>query len=237
MNVNMEDLLDNVLFNKPIKPINKPIKESEINVTEILGEDGTPSSEEIVNNALGGSGTENTPAVPAPSINDTPQEPNPLDQNAKQPVEPIPEIDEDSVEALIKRSRKIAEKHNPKGPLVLEIALQLEGKSCGKLQIGSEEYDTITSWKIIFDKFGIKPSIVPNSIKSFRIDAATKCSQTESDSVGISVELSGDGETLGIQVFYNEDGNIMDSLEQALSEFDRRYREYIITIINEKVRE
>jgi len=119
---------------------------------------------------------------------------------------------------------------------VLEIALQLEGKSCGKLQIGSEEYETITGWKIILDKFGIEYKAVPEAIKSFRIDCETKYSQTENDSVGISVELSGDGETLGIQVFYNEEGNIMDDLEQALNEFNRRYREYIITAINEKVR-
>lgn len=230
--INMLDLLDNVLFDKPIKPTTKPIEETVIDVQKILGEaDGDGVDLLTPSDGGGGGQTGQQPTAPAPAPADgtTPED---------QSVQPIPDDSPKlgTLEDYIKRARKIVKVHEPKGDLVLEIALQLEGKSCGKLQIGSEEYETITGWKIILDKFGIAYKAVPEAIKSFRIDCETKYSQTENDSVGISVELSGDGETLGIQVFYNEEGNIMDDLEQALNEFNRRYREYIITAINEKVR-
>ncbi len=225
----MADLLDNVLFNKPIKPAVKPIEETIIDVKKILGE----ADEETLNQIAAEVGANQPAPAPAPEAEPTP--PAPAEQGAVQPI-PDEGPDTGTLEDYVKRARKIVKEHEPKGDLVLEIALQLEDRSCGKLQIGSEEYETITGWKIIFDKFGIEYKAVPDSIKSFRIDCETKYSQTENDSVGISVELSGDGETLGIQVFYNEEGNIMDDLEQALNEFNRRYREYIITAINEKVR-
>jgi hypothetical protein len=225
--ISMADLLDNVLFDKPIKPVVKPIVETEIDVKKILGE----ADEETLNQIAAEVGGQPESATPTP-------EPTPTEQSPSQTVQPIPDegVASGTLEDYVERARKITKEHEPKGDLVLEIALQLEEKSCGKLQIGSEEYETITGWKIILDKFGIEYKAVPDAIKSFRIDCETKYSQTESDSVGISVELSGDGETLGIQVFYNEEGNIMDDLEQALNEFNRRYREYIITAINEKVR-
>jgi len=230
---NMSDLLDNILFDKPIKPASKPIKESTIDVQKILGEAGEELLDPVQPGQDGGStapAPEASPETTAPEASSEPA--------ADTATKPIPDEGPEagSLEDFVKKARKIAKEHEPEGDLVLEIALQLENKSCGKLQIGSEEYETITGWKIIMDKFGIDYKQVPDAIKSFRIDAETKYSQTESDSVGISVELSSDGETLGIQVFYNEEGSIMDDLEQALNEFNRRYREYIITAINEKVR-
>jgi len=230
---NMNDLLENILFEKPLKPVVKPIKESPIEVEKILGEAG----EELLDPDPAASSDPTASLDPDPSA--APVTPAP-DQtaNPETPVKPIPDEGPQagSLEDYVKTARKRAKEHEPEGDLVLEIALQLESRSCGKLQIGSEEYETITGWKIIMDKFGIDYKTVPDAIKAFRIDCETKYSQTESDSVGISVELSSDGETLGIQVFYNEEGTIMDDLEQALNEFNRRYREYIITAINEKVR-
>lgn len=220
---NLNDLLDNVFFNKPIKK-SAEIKETIIDVSKILGEAEDDSTLDSIAST----------AVPEPTEPPTETAPS---ENGETKTQPIPEEDAmTNVDTFVKRARKIASKHEPKGELVLEIALQLEGKSCGKLQIGSEEYSTLTGWKIIFDKFGIKSKAVPESIKSFRIDCETKYSQTENESVSIAVELAGDGETLGIQVFYNEEGTIMDDFEQALNEFNRRYREYIISAINEKVR-
>lgn len=232
---NMSDLLDNILFEKPLKPIVKPIKESEIDVATILGEAGEELLDPVKPGQDGGTPAAAPEASPETQLLDPVQ---PEEDGAQQNVKPIPDEgpESGSLEEFVKKARKIAKEHEPDGDLVLEIALQLEGRSCGKLQIGSDEYETITGWKIIMDKFGIDYKQVPDAIKSFRIDCETKYSQTESDSVGISVELSSDGETLGIQVFYNEEGSIMDDLEQALNEFNRRYREYIITAINEKVR-
>lgn len=232
---NMDDLLNNILFEKPLKPVAKPIKESAIDVEKILGEAG----EELLDPDPAASSDPTASLDPDPAA--APTTPSPaLDQTTspETSVKPIPDEGPQagSLEDFVKTARKIAKEHEPEGDLVLEIALQLENRSCGKLQIGSEEYETITGWKIIMDKFGIDYKQVPDAIKAFRVDAETKYSQTESDSVGISVELSSDGETLGIQVFYNEEGTIMDDLEQALNEFNRRYREYIITAINEKVR-
>lgn len=231
MKVNMDNLLDNLLFNKPIK--NAELKETTINVNKILKEDDVTDQQQAQASA-----PETAPApeqqvqVPEPDPNAAP----PQTEQPQSQIKPIPDENKTPLDEYIKQARKIAHNHQPKGDLVLEISLELEDKDCGKLEIGSEEYETITGWKIILDKYGIKYNDVPNTIKSFRIDAQTKYSQTESDSVGISVELSSDGETLGIQVFYNEDGTIMDDLEKALDEFNRRYRDYIISAINEKVR-
>lgn len=230
--VNMLDLLDSILFNKPISPLKKELKETVIDVKKILGEADEATLDQIAAEVEQSSAVEQAPPPPSEPSSEQSTE---TDQSVIQPI-PDDGAASGSIDEYVKKARKIAKEHEPEGDLVLEIALQLENKSCGKLQIGSEEYETITGWKIILDKFGVEYKVVPDSIKSFRIDCETKYSQTESDSVGISVELSGDGETLGIQVFYNEEGNIMDDLEQALNEFNRRYREYIITAINEKVR-
>lgn len=210
--VNMEEWVDHLLFNKPIKK--KKIKESEVDIKKILEQD----EEEDVKKP-----EEKIPDEAPPEVAD------------KEPI-PEPAGEEKPIQQVIDAAKSKVIEHETDGDMVLELSMKIAGKSIGKLEIGSNEYATITNFNIIFNKFGINYKEMPNTIKSFSIIAQEVVSQTDRHNVSLQVEMI-DQETLGIQLFIDEQGIRFDVLEAAIKEFDRQYGINIIDTINKKIRE
>ena len=219
MKTTMEEIVDSVLYEKKIKRNKKVIKETEINIKKILEADDV---------------TDTGVVIPK----ETPEK-APITEPEKKDTDSIPDekpADEDkSIRQAIQKARDSVREHQAKGELVLEIALALNNNNIGKLEIGTEEYATITNFNIIFNKFGINYKDLPDAINQFSITTEEKVSTSDMHSVSIVVEMI-DEETYGIQVFIDEEGIRYDVLDAAIKEFDRQYGINIIDTINKKVR-
>lgn len=237
--ISMGDFIDSVLYEKPIKKAPKEIKESDIDVQAILeaGQEVTPAAAPAPANAPAAApaGPQDvTPGATAPQPQGSAAEPIPepvkKDKDGKSEEDKIQEI-KDTIEA----AKKAVKGHQPKGDVVLNLSMALQNNDIGKIEIGEDEYPTITNFNIIFNKFGINYKQMPDSVKSFKLAAEETISQSDHRSVSIMVEMV-DEETFGIQVFVDDTGLRFDDLTKAIQEFDRQYGTNILDTINKKVR-
>ena len=225
----MGEYVDLLLFDKKPEKKKKPLKESTIDVKNILEADAAaapPPAETAAD--LGAAPTTDQEA---------PAEPNATTPPAEEPKADVPDPSEerDVIKQTIEKARQTLKQHKIKGDMVAQIGLSLQGQDVGKYEIGSEEYATITNFNIIFNKFGLNFKQLPDSIKSFSLSAEETISQSFHHNVSIMVEMI-DEETFGIQVFIDDEGIRFDDLEAAIKEFDKQYGINIIDTINKKVR-
>lgn len=222
---NMSDFVDEILEGKKKKPLKKKeIKESEIDVNEIIAED-----EKVI-----------------PSDDDEEEKEEEKDEEETLPIPDEEETDQEeegplSKEDVVYKSQRAAKAHTMQGDSkVMEVSMSLDGKDLGKIEVGSDEYGTLTDINSILDLYDLSSAEVLNAeldVTSITITAQEEVSQSDSDkeNVSIMMRMNKDG-TLGINVLVNEIGQTFNDLNSAIAYFDRQYQSNILDTINKTAR-
>lgn len=223
---NMSDFVDELLeMKKKASQKKMKLKESEIDVNNIISED-----EKV---------------IPSDDAEDTDEEEDKEDEPKIEPIPDDKEEDEDGGEGLTKeklvyRSQKASKKHSPRGETkVMEVSMSVDGEDLGKIEVGNEEYGTLTDINSILDLYNLSANEVMDSnldVDAITISAQEEVSQSESDkeNVSIMMRMNKDG-TLGINVLVNEIGQTFNDLNSAVAYFDRQYQTNILDTINKKI--
>lgn len=143
----------------------------------------------------------------------------------------------DADDATAKESRKNASKRKPKGEKVLEIGLSIDGVDQGSMEIGSEEYGTITDMSALFDLFDISAANIidpEKTVKSFVLSAQEYASQTNENTLSIMMQSNKD-ETFSINVLVNEIGQTFSDIKKAIGYFNTQYQQSILDTINKEL--
>jgi len=143
----------------------------------------------------------------------------------------------DAEDATAGESRKSAKKRKPKGEKVMEVSLSLSGEDQGTIEIGSEEYATITDMSALMDLFDIDAGKLSNpetTVKSFVLSIQEFASQTNENSLSIMMQSNRD-ETFSINVLVNEIGQTFNDIERAINYFNTQYQQNILDIINKEI--
>lgn len=145
---------------------------------------------------------------------------------------------DDAEDATAKESRKTANKRKPKGEKVLEVGLLIDGVDQGTIEIGSEEYGTITDMSALLDLFDIAASNLTDpekTVKSFVLSTKESVSQSGENTISIMMQSNKD-ETFSINVLVNEIGQTFSDLVKAVEYFDTQYQQNVLDTINREVR-
>ncbi len=146
---------------------------------------------------------------------------------------------DDAEDATATASKEKADKREPKGEVVLEVSFMIDAVDQGKIQIGSEEYGTITDLSALLTLYDIssKKLLDPKTtVESFTLTAQETISQTDRNNVAIMSQLNKD-ETFSINVLVNEIGQTFNELGRAATYFNSQYQTNILDVINKSVRE
>lgn len=206
---NMSDVIDECLGVKKIKQKNE-IKKPIIDLKNILEQD----EDDIT----------------------LPDEESPEKETLNQETEQEPIVDK---KELIKSARQAAKDHEIKGDKILELAVKIDDHSLGNIEIGGEEYGTLTDVNSLLDLYSLSSNefINPKSkIKSLSITVQEEVSQTDKGNISLMMKMNKD-ETVSINVLVNEIGQTFDKIETAIQYFDNQYKTNILDVINKKVRD
>ena len=143
----------------------------------------------------------------------------------------------DADDATAKESRKDASKRKPKGEKVLEAGLAIDGVDQGTMEIGSEEYGTITDMSALMDLFDINASNLTDpekTVKSFVLSIQEYASQTNENTLSMMMQSNKD-ETFSINVLVNEIGQTFSDLPKAVNYFNTQYQQSILDTINKEL--
>lgn len=145
---------------------------------------------------------------------------------------------DDAEDATAKSSRKAANKRKPKGEKVLEVSLSISGVDQGTIEIGSEEYATITDMSALMDLFDIDAGNISDpkkTVKSFVLSIQEFASQTNENTLSIMMQSNKD-ETFSINVLVNEIGQTFSDIQRAVNYFNTQYQQTILDVINKETR-
>lgn len=202
----MEDLLNESLYGvKPKKKKKKKeIKETQVDVKEILGEAEKDENKDD-------EGTE----------------------DGKDDVSTL-----DSWDATAEASKDKADKKDAKGELVMTVSLIISDADQGKLEIGVDEYASITNINSLLSLYDIdtKNLIDPEkTTDTLELTAQEEVSTSDKNSMSLMMRSNVDG-TLSINVLVNELGQPFDNIDTAINYFNQQYQNNILNIINKKAR-
>lgn len=146
---------------------------------------------------------------------------------------------DDAKDATAKESRKAAKKRKSKGEKVMEVSLSISGVDQGTIELGSEEYATITDMSALMDLFDIDAGNITDpkkTVKSFVLSIQEFASQTNENTLSIMMQSNKD-DTFSINVLVNEIGQTFNDIARAVSYFNTQYQITILDVINKETRE
>lgn len=201
----MEDLINESLYGlKPKHKKKTQIKESEVNVKNILGE-----AEE-----------------------EKPKE----EKKQKEKGEEASTLD--ASDATAQGSKEKTKKKEAKGDLVMTVTLSISDIDQGKIEIGSEEYGSITNISSLLSLYDIntKNLIDPEkTTETLNLTVQEELSKSEKNNVSMMMRSNIDG-TISINVLVNELGQPFDNINNAINYFNTQYQNNILNIINKEIR-
>lgn len=217
---NLEDFLNEELLGiKPTSKKNtkKKIEWEESNPKDILGEDEEkkPKKSDDKEDDKNSSDDED-----ARSSDDDSNEPKPDDEEENFKIEPT------------------KPNHEPKGKKVMEFSLSLSDSDFGEVEIGSEEYASITNLSSILSFYEIdtKKLTDPNTTTETLKLAVKEVISQIGNSISLMMQLNTD-ETISINVLVNEMGQTFQDIGAAISYFDNQYQNNILNVVNKEVRD
>ncbi len=201
----MEDLINESLYGlKPKHKKKTQIKESEVNVKNILGE-----AEE-----------------------EKPKE----EKKQKEKGEEASTLD--ASDATAQSSKEKTKKKEAKGDLVMTVTLSISDIDQGKIEVGSEEYGSITNISSLLSLYDIntKNLIDPEkTTETLNLTVQEELSKSEKNNVSMMMRSNIDG-TISINVLVNELGQPFDNINNAINYFNTQYQNNILNIINKEIR-
>jgi len=208
----MEDLINENLFG--VKPTIKTkrksqIRESETNLKQILGEADEKNGEKVKE-------------AETDKNNEVSDKASTLD----------------SADASAEESKKKTKKKEAKGELVMTVSLSISDSDQGKIEIGEEEYASITNISSLLSLYDINTKNLTDPEKTTETLSLTtqeEVSKSEKNSVSLMMRSNIDG-TLSINVLVNELGQTFDNVNAAIQYFNQQYQNNILNIINKVVR-
>lgn len=158
------------------------------------------------------------------------------DKGAEEDVEEASTLD--AKDATASKSKDDAEKKDAKGELVMTVSMKISDVDQGDLEIGEEEYASITNINSILSLYDIstKNLVDPNkATDTLSITVEEEVSNSDKNNISMVMRSNVDG-TMSINVLVNELGQTFDNIDSAIQYFDRQYQNNILNIINKEVR-
>jgi len=144
----------------------------------------------------------------------------------------------DAKDATAEKSKEDADKKELKGDLVMTISLTISNSNQGKLEIGEEEYASITNINSLLSLYDIdtKNLIDPEkATDTLTLTIEEQVSKSDKNNIALVMRSNVDG-TLSINILINEMGQPFDNIEAAIVYFNQQYQNNILNIINKEVR-
>jgi len=144
----------------------------------------------------------------------------------------------DSADASAESSKESASKKEAKGDLVMTVALTISDSDQGKIEIGSEEYASITNISSLLSLYDIntKNLIDPEkTTETLNLTVQEELSKSSKNNISLMMRSNVDG-TISINVLVNELGQTFDNINNAINYFNTQYQNNILNIINKEIR-
>lgn len=217
-NLDLEDFLNEELLG--IKPKNekkakKKIEWKESNPNDIFEEDEKKSDE--------ADDDENSRAA-ASAEDDSPKEDSIEDKKKKE--KDSPKITPEKVD------------HKTQGKKVMEVSLSLSGQDYGTVDIGDEEYASVTGISSLLGFFNIDTNKIQDpktSTESLTLEVKETISQSQNFATLTMRTNENDG-TISINVLVNDMGQPQENMPAAIKYFNNAYQINILNVINKEVR-
>jgi len=208
----MEDLINESLYGLKQKPKKNKVqvKESQVNVKKILGEEEEKEKER--------------------------EEKPKKEKDQKKSGEEASTLD--ASDATAKGSKEKTKKKEAKGDLVMTVSLSISDTDQGKIEVGSEEYASITNVSSLLSLYDIntKNLIDPEkTTETLTLTVQEELSKSEKNNVAMMMRSNIDG-TISINVLVNELGQPFDNINNAINYFNTQYQNNILNIINKEIR-
>jgi hypothetical protein len=137
-------------------------------------------------------------------------------------------------DATAKETKKTAEKHVPVGDKVMEVSLSISDVDYGKVEVGAEEYSSITDLSALLGLFDINARDLtdPNkAVTKISLSIEETISSSNKNTVTLSMQMNPD-DTMSISVKVGDLGQPFTNIEQALKYFNTQYQLNVWDIIN-----
>lgn len=144
----------------------------------------------------------------------------------------------DASDATAKGSKEKVDKKEAKGDLVMTVSLSISDIDQGKIEVGSEEYGSITNISSLLSLYDIntKNLIDPEkTTETLSLTVQEELSKSEKNNVSMMMRSNIDG-TISINVLVNELGQPFDNINNAINYFNTQYQNNILNIINKEIR-
>lgn len=144
----------------------------------------------------------------------------------------------DASDATAQGSKEKANKKEAKGDLVMTVTLSISDIDQGKIEIGAEEYGSITNISSLLSLYDIntKNLIDPEkTTETLNLTVQEELSKSEKNNVSMMMRSNIDG-TISINVLVNELGQPFDNINNAINYFNTQYQNNILNIINKEIR-
>lgn len=144
----------------------------------------------------------------------------------------------DAKDASAEKAKEDADKKEAKGELVMTVTLTISDSDQGKLEIGEEEYGSITNINSLLSLYDIDTKNLVDPEKStdtLNLVVQEEVSNSDKNNISLMMRSNVDG-TLSINVLVNELGQPFDNIDGAIQYFNQQYQNNILNIINKEVR-
>ena len=144
----------------------------------------------------------------------------------------------DSSDATAESSQEKASKKEADGELVMTITLTISGADQGRMEIGENEYASITNINSLLSLYDIdtKNLIDPEkATETLELTVQEEVATSDKNNVSMMMRSNIDG-TISINILVNEMGQTFDNLDSAIQYFNQQYQNNILNIINKEIR-
>ncbi len=144
----------------------------------------------------------------------------------------------DAKDATAEKSKEDADKKEAKGELVMTVNLTISDAEQGKLEIGEEEYASITNMSSLLSLYDIDAKNIIDPKKStdtLTLTVQEEVSNSDKNNIAMMMRSNVDG-TLSINILINELGQPFDNIDSAIQYFNQQYQNNILNIINKEIR-
>lgn len=144
----------------------------------------------------------------------------------------------DSADATAEYSKEKASNKRTDGELVMTVTLTISGSDQGKMEIGENEYASITNINALLSLYDIdtKNLVDPEkATETLELTVQEEVATSDKNNVSMMMRSNIDG-TISINILVNELGQTFDNLDSAIQYFNQQYQNNILNIINKETR-
>jgi hypothetical protein len=230
----MDDFIDECLTGKKVKKKKKVMKESKIDVNDILSEaDDKKKKEDDVELMV-------QPDKKKKKEKKDDEDKDEMEKPDKSSDMSLGEEPKISKKDIIEKAKAASDEYKPKGEVVMITELFIDDKTLGTLEVGEEQYTAFVGFKSFLDKYKIKTedlsSIDSDSDTSIKMKLRINEDYiNEKNDLLFEVTTLSDG-SVAVNVFINEIPQTFADLASSITYFDTLYKSNILDIIAGKAR-